>query len=297
MSLASFAAPRRGARAPAKINLTLQIVGRRADGWHELQSLVAFAGVADHLTLVPDHPFALATDGPTAARAGPVVDNLVLRAAKALAERVSGLRLGAFHLVKNLPVAAGIGGGSADAAAALRLLARANGLALDDTRLMEAAAATGADVPVCLAARARMMAGVGDALGPLLRLPPLFAVLVNPGVALETRPVFAKLGLAPGQAFGGGPHPAVGGDLSRVELFRLLHHARNDLQAPARALSPIIGDVLTCLAALPGCRLARMSGSGATCFALFDDRQAARRGAVRLRRDQPGWWVTATALR
>lgn len=285
------------ARAPAKINLSLQIVGRRQDGWHELQSLVGFAGVADLLTLFPDRPLKLVADGPTATDAGPVADNLVLRAARALAARVPGLRLGAFHLTKKLPVAAGIGGGSADAAAALRLLARANGLALDDPRLVEAAAATGADVPVCVAARARMMEGIGERLGPPLRLPPLFAVLVNPGVALETRHVFAELGLAPGQSFEGGAHPVIGDSLSRAGLLERLHMARNDMQKAADALSPAVGEVLKSLASLPSCRLARMSGSGTTCFALFDDRHAARRGAALLKRDHPGWWVTATLLR
>jgi 4-diphosphocytidyl-2-C-methyl-D-erythritol kinase len=221
----------------------------------------------------------------------------VLRAAHALAARVPGLRLGAFHLTKILPVAAGVGGGSSDAAAALRLLARVNDLSFDDPRVADAAAATGADVPVCVAARARMMEGIGERLGPLLRLPPLYAMLVNPGVAVETKPVFAKLGLAPGEKFAGGTHASIADDLAREDLFGLLRAARNDLQKPAEALSPAIGDVLANLAALPDCRLARMSGSGATCFALFDDRHAARRGAILLRRDHPQWWVTATVLR
>jgi len=286
-----------GARAPAKINLTLQIVGRRADGWHELVSLVAFAGAADRLTFAPGPRLELSVDGPTAPAAGPIEDNLVMRAARALAARVPDLRLGAFHLTKRLPVAAGIGGGSANAAAALRLLAGANGLSLDDCRLFEAAAATGADVPVCVAARARMMAGLGELLGPVLQLPPLFAVLVNPGVALETRSVFARMGLAPGESLAGSAHPAIGDNLSRKDLFGLLHDARNDMEDAARALSPAVGAVLRALAATPGCRLARMSGSGATSFGLFDDCHAAARGAAGLRRAHPGWWVKATLLR
>lgn len=286
-----------GARAPAKINLTLQIIGRRADGWHELRSLVAFAGVADHLRLAPGEPLSLCTDGPTAPFAGPVEDNLVLRAARALAARVADLRLGAFHLTKLLPVAAGIGGGSANAAAALRLLARANDLALDDPRLIAAAAATGADVPVCVEARARLMSGVGERLGPVLLLPPLFAVLVNPGVALETRAVFARMGLVPGQSLPGAVHPAIGEGLSRADLLGLLRQARNDMEEAAGALLPAVGDVLADLAATPGCRLARMSGSGATSFGLFDDCHAAARAAADLRRHHPGWWVKATLLR
>ncbi len=156
-------APAAGAeKAPAKINLTLRVLGRRADGYHDIESLVAFAGVGDALTFTPGGDLALTVGGPTAAAAGDVADNLVLKAAHALAERVTGLRLGWFTLSKRLPVAAGLGGGSADAAAALRLLARANALAPDDPRLMQAARATGADVPVCLDPHTRLMRGIGD---------------------------------------------------------------------------------------------------------------------------------------
>ncbi|HMK79009.1 MAG TPA: 4-(cytidine 5'-diphospho)-2-C-methyl-D-erythritol kinase, partial [Xanthobacteraceae bacterium] len=168
--------------APAKVNLTLHVLGRRADGYHEIESLVVFADVGDRLTLAPGAALSLRVTGPTAAAAGEGGDNLVLKAARALAERVEGLRLGRFSLEKQLPVAAGLGGGSSDAAAALRLIAQENSLPLDDTRLSGAARATGADVPVCLAARARMMRGIGEILGQPLALPPLPAVLVNPGV-------------------------------------------------------------------------------------------------------------------
>jgi 4-diphosphocytidyl-2-C-methyl-D-erythritol kinase len=220
----------------------------------------------------------------------------VLRAARALAERAPGLRLGHFRLIKTLPVAAGLGGGSSDAAAALRALADANGISSDDPRLWEAARATGADVSVCLEPRARKMAGIGDRIGPALWLPPLPAVLVNPRVAVPTPQVFAGLGLAGGEASGRGPGP----DLSAsdgAEIFAALRRGRNDLQASAEAITPAISDALAALAAGAGVRLARMSGSGATCFALFDDRHAARRGAALLRRDCPHWWVTATMLR
>ena len=191
-------------RARAKINLTLHIEGRRPDGWHALESLVCFAGKSDALTLTPGGALSLTVDGPTAMAAGDGDDNLVLRAARHLAGLVPGLTMGAFHLTKRLPVAAGVGGGSADAAAALRLLARTNGLSIEDERVMEAARLTGADVPVCVGSRARMMRGVGGDLGPALHLPPLFAVLVNPGVPVETKSVFARIGLAPGEALGGG---------------------------------------------------------------------------------------------
>src|SRR6478735_11873281 len=191
-------APAAGAeKAPAKVNLTLRVIGRRADGYHEIESLVAFAGVGDALTFTPGSAVALSVGGPTAAAAGEIADNLVLKAARALAERVERLKLGRFTLSKRLPVAAGLGGGSADAAAALRLLARANDLAPDDPRLMQAARATGADVPVCLDPRPRFMRGIGDVLSDPLDLPRLFAVLLNPGVAVSTREVFAALNLPP----------------------------------------------------------------------------------------------------
>src|SRR6478736_1295562 len=186
----------RAERAPAKVNLTLRVVGRRADGYHDLESLVVFASVADTLTFAAGRTLALSVGGPAAGASGAVADNLVLKAARALAERVEGVKLGRFVLSKRLPVAAGLGGGSADAAAALRLLARADRIALDDTRLMQAAQATGADVPVCFDPKPRLMRGVGDVLSAPLDLPRLFAVLINPGVAVSTREVFAALNLA-----------------------------------------------------------------------------------------------------
>ncbi len=187
------------ALAPAKINLTLRIFGRRADGFHELESLVAFAPFGDRLTLWPGRPLDLAVSGPMAAGAGPLADNLVLRAARALAERIEGLRLGRFVLFKRLPSGAGLGGGSADAAAALRLIAQANGLGLDDGRIHEAARATGADIPVCLDSQPRVMRGIGEILSAPIVLPRLGILIVHPGLALPTGPVFKALGLAPGE--------------------------------------------------------------------------------------------------
>lgn len=285
------------ARAPAKINLSLHVLRRREDGYHELESLVAFTGAGDLLTLEPGPHTTLACAGPTATAAGATVDNIVLRAAAALRDRVAGLRSGAFHLTKRLPVAAGIGGGSSDAAAALRLLARANDLAADDPRVFEAARVTGADVPVCLDPRARMMRGVGERLGAALALPPLAAVLVNPGVALETRQVFGRMGLAPGQDHEPSPHPAPDEAAGADPLFNLLRKVRNDMEDAAGVLAPVIPHVLAVLGAARGCRLARMSGSGSTCFALFPDCRAAGRAAKVIRRDHPGWWVKATVLR
>ena len=178
--------------APAKVNLTLRVLGRRADGYHEIESLVAFAGVGDALSFAPGGALALNVRGPSAAQAGATADNLVLKAARALADRLPTVGAGTFDLEKRLPVAAGLGGGSADAAAALRLLARTNNLAPDDPLLYAAARATGADVPVCLDPRTRLMRGIGEVLFGPFTLPPLQGVLVNPGVALATKAVFAR---------------------------------------------------------------------------------------------------------
>jgi 4-diphosphocytidyl-2-C-methyl-D-erythritol kinase len=285
-------APAAGAeKAPAKINLTLRVLGRRADGYHDIESLVAFAGVGDALTFTPGGDLALTVGGPTAAAAGDVADNLVLKAAHALAERVAGLRLGRFTLSKRLPVAAGLGGGSADAAAALRLLARANALAPDDPRLMQAARATGADVPVCLDPHTRLMRGIGDILSDPLDLPRLFTLLVNPGVAVATADVFAALAAPPAGQTAPAAQP-----LGPAALLAEIASGRNDLEAPAIELEPAIADVLAVLRKLPGCRLARMSGSGPTCFGLFDSSRAASAAARTLRIGYPAWWVRATVL-
>ncbi|MGN6573845.1 MAG: 4-(cytidine 5'-diphospho)-2-C-methyl-D-erythritol kinase [Pseudolabrys sp.] len=275
--------------APAKINLTLRIVGRRADGYHELESLVAFADVGDRLVFTPGTATTLDVDGPFSAVCGDTADNLVLKAAAALAARVPGLKGGAFRLDKRLPVASGIGGGSSDAAAALRLLARANGIATDDPRLAEAALSVGADVPVCLAARARVMRGIGEVLDAPLALPRLPAVLVNPGIATATRDVF--------RAFAGmhGETTPLG-DVPREGLVDFLHAHGNDLTPAAIACVPVVGEVIDVLAALPGARLARMSGSGSTCFALFDAAAAAANAADALTQAYPDWWVAAASL-
>ena len=285
------------ARAPAKINLTLHVLGRRADGYHALESLVAFAGVGDVVTFAPGAELTLTLAGPNAGGIGPAADNLVLRAVRELSDRVQGLQLGAFHLTKNLPVASGIGGGSADAAAALRLLAQANGLAIMDERVVLAARATGADVPVCLDPRARMMSGVGEQLGEPLTPKPLFSVLVNPGVAVETRAVFSRLGFQLGESMAAASHPGVPQSAEPATLLAALRKGRNDLEDAACSLAPVIVDVLAVLSAAKGSRLARMSGSGATCFALFENCRYAARAARAIRRDHPGWWVKPTVLR
>ncbi len=220
----------------------------------------------------------------------------MLRAARNFAKRQPNAKLGAFHLVKRLPVAAGIGGGSSDAAAALRLLARANGLGLDDPSLAEAARETGADVPVCLGRRARMMRGAGEELGAPLALPPLIGLIVNPGAPLETKSVFAKMNIAPGAETGFGAHPNVSPQMPADALLAALRKGRNDMEFAACRLVPIIGDVLAILSAAPGCRLARMSGSGATCFAIFKDCRSAARAKKAILRAHPAWWVKACVL-
>jgi 4-diphosphocytidyl-2-C-methyl-D-erythritol kinase len=286
--------PRLSTRAPAKVNLTLHVLGRRADGYHELESLVAFAGVADELSLKPGPDLALSVEGPTAALAGEGQDNLVLKAARLLAELRRGLRFGRFRLVKRLPVAAGIGGGSSDAAAALRLLARLNGLSLHDAALREAARLTGADVTVCLEPRARMMRGIGAEVGPPLGMAPLATVLIHPGVPLETPRVFGELGLKPGEMLPGRAHPA---SLAPGEIVDALRSARNDLEPAALRIEPVIGEALETLRRNSRCRLARMSGSGATVFGLFANRAAAGKAAEVIARARPDWWVKATNLR
>jgi 4-diphosphocytidyl-2-C-methyl-D-erythritol kinase len=276
--------------------MTLRVLGKRADGYHDLESLVVFAGLADRVTLTPGDALGLDVDGPTAAASGDVFDNLVLRAARALADRVAGLRVGRFTLIKELPVAAGLGGGSSDAAAALRLLARLNGVAPDDARLMEVARRTGADVPVCLDPRPRVMRGVGDVLSAPLDLPPLPAVLVNPGVPVPTKDVFGKLGLSPGETRGLATEIQAGQLKSRDALLAYLGSQPNDLEAPAIAIQPVIVEVLAAIAGQPACLLSRMSGSGATCFGLFASEAAATAAAQSLASAHPKWWVAPTAF-
>jgi 4-diphosphocytidyl-2-C-methyl-D-erythritol kinase len=285
--------------APAKVNLTLRVLGRRADGYHDLESLVAFADVADRLALAVGDALTLTVLGPGASQAGAEADNLVTKAARALAARVPGLRAGAFRLDKNLPVAAGLGGGSADAAAALRLLARANKLAPNDPRLHDAARATGADVPVCLDPRPRIMRGIGEILSAPLPLPRLHALLVNPGVAVPTKLVFSgwKPSANPIRASDTAANFA---DLPNMqneeELLRWLASEPSDLETPAIALEPAIAEVLASLRAAAGCRLARMSGSGATCFALFSSAADSASAGKSLRVKFPDWWIVETVL-
>jgi 4-diphosphocytidyl-2-C-methyl-D-erythritol kinase len=284
----------------AKVNLTLRVIGRRVDGYHDLESIVAFADCADRLTLTPGAELGLKTVGPLAEACGETADNLVLKAARLLAERVGNLKLGAFTLEKVLPVAAGIGGGSADAAAALRLLARFNGLSLDDPRMLDAALKSGADVPVCLASYACDMTGVGETLLPL-HLPELPCVMINPRVPVATKDVFQALGLRNGELLVGATDvikapawPEKGASIA--DWVGVLKRVPNDLEPPAMRIQPAIAEVLSALRASEGVLLARMSGSGATCFALFANSSDVARAAEKVRADHPQWWVHAGTL-
>lgn len=275
--------------APAKVNLYLHVVGKRSDGYHLLDSLVAFADVGDRLTLEPAGAPGLTVTGPFAGAIPPGDDNLALRAVRRLAAatgRPDGI---AVTLDKRLPVAAGIGGGSADAAAVLRGLATLWDLAPDDPRLLEVAAGLGADVPVCLAGRTAWLGGVGERLEPGPDLAGIPILLVNPGVPLSTPDVFrARRGDFSAEARFTEARPTLD------RLCALLAGRGNDLAMPAESLVPAIGDVLAALAAQPGCRLARMSGSGATCFGLFETPAAAQAAEAVLA--GRGWWAAAAAL-
>jgi 4-diphosphocytidyl-2-C-methyl-D-erythritol kinase len=285
----------------AKVNLTLRVVGRRPDGYHDLESVVAFADCADRLSLTPGPELNLKITGPLAQACGETTENLVLKAARLLGERVPGLKLGDFILEKVLPVAAGIGGGSADAAAALRLLAEFNGIAVDDPRLVEASRLTGADVPVCVASRACLMTGIGETLLPLA-IPKMSCVMVNPRVPVPTQGVFKVLGLRNGDLLVGASDVILndrswpGADQPIRKWIEAFAETGNDLQVPAISLQPVIAEVLSALGSADGARLAQMSGSGATCFAIFENDVDARHAAQKVQRDHPAWWAHAGTL-
>ncbi|MEZ5720580.1 MAG: 4-(cytidine 5'-diphospho)-2-C-methyl-D-erythritol kinase [Paracoccaceae bacterium] len=269
--------------APAKINLTLHVTGQRADGYHLLDSLVVFADVGDRVRVMPAEETTLEVTGPMAEGVPTDASNLVVKAAALFDLPV------AISLEKHLPMAAGVGGGSSDAAATLYAMAELTGT----NTIPEGAVDLGADVRVCLMRQASRMRGIGEDVQPVEGMPELYAVLANPGVAVSTPEVFAALedknGLGMPKRI-----PRWRGAWSAVDW---ISKQRNDLQAPAIALFPVIGEVLEALRALPGARFARMSGSGATCFALFEERAEADMAAEQLAEAQPGWWVTAATLR
>jgi 4-diphosphocytidyl-2-C-methyl-D-erythritol kinase len=269
--------------APAKLNLDLLVTGRRPDGYHLLDSLVVFADLGDELAFAPAPDLRLKVVGPMAGGLPAGVDNIVVGAARRLAA-LAGIRpRAAITLDKRLPVAAGIGGGSSDAAAALRGLCRLWGLSPGAEMLQALALELGADVPVCLRQRPARMRGIGERLDPLPAMPTLHLVLVNPCRPLPTAAVFGALRLDRCGPRAEPPDPA--------DLLDTLRRSRNDLEAPARLLLPAVDEVLAALAHVSGCRLARMSGSGPTCFGLFPDAAASANAAAELRERHPGWWV------
>ena len=269
--------------ARAKVNLALHVVGRRADGYHLLDSLVAFADFGDVVTVEPAPSLSLSITGPMAAGLSAGSDNLVLKAAQMLGNPLGA----AITLEKRLPIASGIGGGSADAAATMQALGALWGCALPDAGQV---LALGADVPVCLAGQSCRMAGIGDQISPIA-LPPAHLVLVNPGVGLSTAAVFGALLCRDNP-----PLPPAAPMPDAVALAAYLGHCRNDLEAPALSLVPQIGAVLAALQGQKGCLLARMSGSGATCFGLFASASAAVAAATALRAQSAAWWVQATTM-
>lgn len=277
--------------APAKVNLYLHVVGRRPDGYHLLDSLIVFAGVGDDVAVAPAADLALAVDGPFAGLVPAGPENLVLRAARLLAERM-GVTAGAhIRLTKRLPVAAGIGGGSADAAAALRALCALWRVHPDPAAMADLALSLGADVPVCLAGMPAFVGGVGEDIAPPPPLPPAWMVLVNPGIAVSTPQIFkARTGaFSTPCRFRAVPRDA-------PALFAALAGCRNDLTAAALTLAPAIDDVLAALGAQPGCAFARMSGSGATCFGLFAESGHAVAAAAAIAAAHAPWWVKAAPM-
>jgi 4-diphosphocytidyl-2-C-methyl-D-erythritol kinase len=278
--------------AAAKVNLYLHVTGRRTDGYHLLDSLVAFPDIGDNLTAEPAAGMSLEIGGPEAASlGGQVRDNLVLRAARLLADHAGTAKGAALRLEKNLPVAAGIGGGSSDAAAALRALTALWGLSIGEPVLCDLAARLGADLPACLHAGPVWVGGIGERVEPAAGLPQAGILLANPRKQLPTAAVFAARSGPFGEPGRFAPMPK-----DAVGLARMLMAARNDLTRAATELVPGIGAVLARLEGLSGALIARMSGSGPTCFALFRDRGGAERAYAVLRSSEPGWWCAAGAL-
>jgi 4-diphosphocytidyl-2-C-methyl-D-erythritol kinase len=277
--------------APAKLNLYLHVVGRRADGYHLLDSLIAFAECGDVLRAAPASALSLSLQGPFADALSGESDNLVLKAARRLAAEIAVSPSAALVLTKNLPVASGIGGGSADAAAALRALCRLWRVQVDASTLAGIAAGLGADVPVCLHGAPTYMQGIGEVLVPAPKLPQPGLVLINPRIPLPTPKVFA----ARRGAFSE-PAPFAEPPRDPAALATALAARRNDLEAAAIEIVPAVADVLAALKASPECLLARMSGSGATCFGIYDNAVAAETAARWLLERQKSWWIKATCL-
>lgn len=284
--------------AAAKINLALHVTGKREDGYHLLDSAVMFASDAgDVLEVSFADETSLTVSGPFSQGLETDAGNLVLKALAALQSRYPDeVRPCAINLYKALPVASGIGGGSADAAAALRALVRLNGLAVDAPALAALALQLGADVPVCLASKACRMRGVGEIIDHWAHAPAFCAVLVNPLVGVSTADIFRHLGLSPGSRINSGITDGFADVKDTGAALNWLANCRNDLEPAACHLEPVIRDVMSALSQLPGCRLSRMSGSGATCFGLFEDAGSASDAAAGLARQHPEWWIVKSPL-
>ena len=280
--------------APAKVNLFLHVGPLASDGYHPLASLVAFADVGDQVTIEPADRLSLEVAGPFAGALGDRDENLVLRAARALGA-ASGLGEPPLRIIldKQLPVAAGLGGGSSDAGLVLKLARDALGLPFDDAALAGIAAGLGADGPMCLHARAAWARGRGDQLTFETELPRLPALLINPGVLSSTGAVYRAFDACSPSEVDMPPPPL---DWSIQAFGRWLQAQRNDLQIPAVRLQPVIGEALVAAADLSGARLARMSGSGSTVYALFDSLQAATEAGRALKSQRPGWWIQPAVL-
>lgn len=273
--------------ARAKVNLALHVIGRRHDGYHDLDMLVAFADSGDTVTLAPSDEDRFTIAGPMARHLSGDGDNLVLRAVAGFRRLTRWSSPLSIELLKRLPVASGIGGGSADAAATLRGLCRLYGGPVDIEALADLALALGADVPMCLDGRPARVTGVGEQIAPTSGRTAFGLLLVNQGVGVSTPAVFRAL-----ERRDNPPLPALPAFENVEHLVTFLAEGtRNDLEAPARTIAPVIDESLAALAGLPGVRLARMSGSGATCFGLFDDRKSAELAGLRLAGDHPDWWV------
>lgn len=278
--------------AHAKVNLTLTVLGRREDGYHELESLVTFADVHDVVTLEPGEDAQVAVAGPFA---GDIAgENLLLRALSLAREAQPRLNLGSITLEKNLPVAAGLGGGSADAAALLRAIKQINHEYASSVPWLDIATRLGADVPVCLVGDPALMGGIGEKIAPVLNLPQVDAVIVNPRLPLSTADVFRALDASPAGRHERSPEQPAPEQID--DLITYMRARGNDLEAPAMRLMPAIGDVMSALRWQPGCHLAAMSGSGPTCFGIFVDGAHARRAAAHITTAHSAWWVQATRL-
>lgn len=277
--------------APAKINLYLHVTGRRDDGYHTLSSLIAFAGYGDTVEAEAADGLSLHVDGPFGAGLDAGPDNLVVRAARYLAEK-AGIEANAkLRLVKRLPVASGIGGGSADAAATLQALCRLWDLTPPEDAGLEMVHALGADVPACVAGHTAFVGGIGELIGEPVALPPAWLVLANPGSAVPTPSVFAA---RHGDFTAASQFSEIPADAAR--LAQLLADRGNDLTDAAITIAPEIAGVLDAMSALPGQLLHRLCGSGGTCFAMFADGQSAANAADRLAAAHPRWWVVSAPL-